>query len=244
MSGDKRLVSSGDVSVSNCGSASNVAGFVLAGGRSSRMGEEKALVELQGRPLIAHALDVLRGAGLEPRIAGARAELSAFAPVIADEQVDRGPLGGVCSALGQTAEEWAVFVSVDMPLMAPELVGYLMRDARLTGAAVTLAAVNGFAETFPAVVRRETLAALRERLERGDGGCFAAFEAAARPEKMRVLAAELLAQTGQVADARGLWPWQWFLNVNRSEDLERAAAVGRGNARGSSVAVVRTAGIE
>ena len=42
----------------------------------------------------------------------------------------------------------------------------------MTGAAITLTAVDGEAQTFPAVVRRETLPALRERLEQGDGGCF------------------------------------------------------------------------
>ena len=210
--------------------AAGAAGFVLAGGRSSRMGEEKALLELEGRPLIAHALDVLRGAGLTPQIAGARGDLSEFAPIVADERADCGPLGGVVSALAQTAEDWAVFVSVDMPLMAPELVTYLIRDAQMTGAAVTLVSVSGFAETFPAVVRRETLPALWEGLERGDGGCFRAFEAAAhqRGEKMRVLAAEVLAQGGQVTDARGLWPYEWFLNVNTPEDLSSAsAALGR-----------------
>ena len=45
---------------------------------------------------------------------------------------------------------------------------------------------------------------------------------------MRVLAAEVLAQGGQVTDARGLWPYEWFLNVNTPEDLRSAsAALGR-----------------
>ena len=221
MSEDKRLVRSEAVSGRHCRSAASVAGFVLAGGRSSRMGEDKALVELAGRPLVAHALDLLRAAGLEARIAGARSELNRFAPVVADEEGDRGPLGGVVSALAQTAGEWAAFVSVDMPLMAPELVAYLAEDARRTGCAVTLAACNGFAQTFPAVIRRDVLAVLRECLKSGTGGCFAAFEAAARGrgESVRVLPAEVLAQAGQVSDRRGLWPHQWFLNVNTREEL-------------------------
>ena len=78
------------------------AGFVLAGGRSSRMGTDKALMLLGGRPLIAHALDILRGAGLSASLAGARAGLERFAQVVADEEPDRGPLGGICSALAMT----------------------------------------------------------------------------------------------------------------------------------------------
>jgi molybdopterin-guanine dinucleotide biosynthesis protein A len=190
------------------------------------MGTDKALVELAGKPLVAHSVDQLRDAGLEPQIVGARSALSAFAPLIADEQPDRGPLGGVVSALAQTAEEWAVFVSIDMPLMAPALISYLREDARRTGCAVTLAACNGFAQTFPAAIRRDARPLLRAELERGAGGCFAAFEAAAREraQNVRVLAAEVLAQAGQVRDARGLWPHQWFLNVNTREDLEGASA--------------------
>lgn len=199
-----------------------VAGFVLAGGRSSRMGEDKSLVELAGRSLVAHAVDLLRAVGMEPHIAGARSDLSLFAPVIADEHPDRGPLGGVVSGLAQTAGEWAAFVSVDMPLMAPELVAYLVEDARRIGCAVTLAACNGFAQTFPAVVRRDALPMLRDCLKQGTGGCFAAFEAAARErgEHLRVLPAEVLAQTGLVRDGRGLWPYLWFLNVNTREELD------------------------
>ena len=43
-------------------------GAVLAGGASRRMGEPKALVELAGRPLIAHAVSAVADAGLEPVI--------------------------------------------------------------------------------------------------------------------------------------------------------------------------------
>ncbi len=125
----------------------DAAGFVLAGGRSSRMGRDKALVELGGRTLAAHAVDLLRSAGLSATIAGARSELAGVAPVIKDEAPDQGPLSGICSALASTDAELAVFIPVDLPLLPASLLEYLLRHAMTAGRAITLVSVNGFAQT-------------------------------------------------------------------------------------------------
>lgn len=200
------------------------AGFVLAGGQSSRMGRDKALVELAGRPLIVYALEALRGAGVSAQIAGARSELSAFAPVIPDREENFGPLSGVCSSLAATQDEFAVFLSVDLPLIPASLLAQLAWDTAMTGSTVTLASVNGFAQTFPAVVRRSALPALQEELHSGRAGCFAGFQAAAkhREEAPRILAVESLAQSGHVAHPLGLPAARWFHNVNAPADLELA----------------------
>ena len=199
-------------------------GFVLAGGRSSRMGTDKALVPFAGRPLIVHALEILRQAGLSASIAGARLPLDEYAPVVADAQPDRGPLGGICAALTSTMAEFAVFLPVDMPLLPASLIVYLLHHALITGRAVTLASVNGFAQSFPAVVCWSALPVLQAELEAGRGGCFAAFQAAAssRNEPVSVVPVELLVQTGQVSSS--LPAVRWFLNLNTGLDLQRAQA--------------------
>ena len=201
-----------------------VAGFVLAGGRSSRMGCDKALVELDGRTLAALAVDKLSEVGLSVAIAGARSDLGALASVIADEAPDEGPLRGICTALGSTKAALAVFLSVDLPLIPASLLSYLVRDARVTGAAVTLVSVNGLRQTFPAVLRTGLLPFLREELVAGRRGCFRAFETAARrvEGELRITPVELLVQAGQVRDEHALPAYQWFLNVNTPEDVERA----------------------
>jgi molybdenum cofactor guanylyltransferase len=202
----------------------SAAGYVLAGGRSSRMGRDKALVELAGRPLIAWALDALRGAELPAKIAGAVSELSAFAPVIADRETDAGPLEGICAALAVAESELAVFVSVDLPLIPAKLIEYLAWNAAMTGCMVTLASVNGYPQTFPAVVRRVALPALENELRNGVAGCFTGFQAAAARagEPVRVIAAESLEQTGRAEHPLGLPPARWFHNVNSPDELARA----------------------
>ena len=199
-------------------------GFVLAGGKSSRMGRDKALVELGERPLIAWVLESLHEAGLTARIAGARSELAEFAPVIADRESNAGPLAGVCAALAGCDAKLAVFLSVDMPLVPGELIAYLARDAAATGRMVTLASVDEFPQTFPAVVRREALGALEDELRNGSAGCFAGFQtAAARAgEQVRVIRAEELAQAGQIVHPLSMEPGRWFHNVNSPAELERA----------------------
>lgn len=206
------------------GSASEpeAAGFVLAGGRSSRMGSDKALVELCGEPLIRRALAVLRGAGLEAAIVGAQPDLSEYGRVVAD--AGGGPLDGVCSALESTTADFAVFLSVDMPLLPSALVAFLLDRARRTGAGIILVSVSGFAQTFPAVIHRSSLPALQCELHAGNGGCFSAFRAATGRlrRSLQILPVEDLVQAGHVADPRGLPAAFWFLNVNTPDDLARA----------------------
>lgn len=204
---------------------SRAAGFVLAGGQSSRMGRDKATLPFAGRPLIEHALSILREAGVSVSIAGARSpSLAQFAPVVEDAAPGQGPLAGLCAALAATKSEFAVFLPVDLPLLPASLIAYLLYHARITGQVVTIPAVNGFMQTFPAVLRRSSLPAMQAELDAGRNGCFSAFKAIAAEcgQPVRNIAVEFLAQAGLVAHPLGLPPIRWFLNLNNGEDLARA----------------------
>jgi len=202
----------------------DAAGFVLAGGRSSRMGQDKSLVQLAGQPLVVHALRILREAGMTASLAGGQPTLAAFAPVVEDSQSDLGPLGGICAALASTLARLAVFLPIDLPLLPASLIAYLLDHARITGESVTVPSVNGFAQTFPAVLDRAALAALESELEAGRGGCFAGFQTAAARlgGPITVLPVEMLAQSGHIAHPQGLPAARWFLNVNTPEGLRLA----------------------
>jgi molybdenum cofactor guanylyltransferase len=204
-------------------------GFVLAGGQSSRMGQDKSLVRFRGVPLIQHALQILRAAGIEARIAGARADLSSFAPAIPDDPAfsGLGPLSGICPAMGAASARFVVFIPVDLPLVPHELIRYLVHHARTTESAVTLASICGFVETFPVVIDSEAAPLLYQSLRSDDRKSLNAFRAAAdalsRP--FSVVPVEFLIQAGQIHDPHGLPPNAWFLSLNTPEDLHAAEAL-------------------
>ena len=207
----------------------DAAGFVLAGGRSSRMGTDKAMLFFAGQPLIVRALAILRQAGLRASIAGARSNLASFAPIVEDEATEpasgEGPLGGICAALASTPARWAVFVPVDLPLLPASLLSFLLHHARLTGRAVTLPSLNGFAQTFPVVLDRAVLPTLHAELSSGRRGCFAAFKAATSSlsQPVSTVAVEHLVQAGRLDHPTALPAVYWFLNVNTPADLELAS---------------------
>lgn len=188
------------------------------------MGVAKATAGFEGRPLIEHAVGIFREAGLPVSISGARPDLVHLAPVVDDLGSHRGPLGGICGALQAGSASWMVFIPVDLPLLPPALVSLMLNTAYITGDAIVTPSANGFAQTFPAVLSRAVLPTLKAELESGRGGCFAAFQIAAQAigQRMHVIAAELLAQTGQVKHPDGLSPSRWFFNINSATDLERA----------------------
>jgi molybdenum cofactor guanylyltransferase len=201
-----------------------VSAFLLAGGHSTRMGRDKALLPLAGRPLIAHALALLAEAGLPATILGNRPDLRSFAPVLDDAEPDHGPLAGICAALASTSARDALFLSVDQPLLPASLLIYLLHHACATASAVTVASVNGVVQTFPAVLDRSILPLLQQELAARHLGCLAAFRsvAAAAHQPFSAVPVEYLAQSGQAAHPTGLPAARWLFNLNTPADLDRA----------------------
>ena len=187
---------------------------------------DKALVEFRGQPLVVHALRILREAGMSASIAGARSDLKKYASVINDFDTPEGPLGGICAVMEVTSVTRLVFVPVDLPLLPPSLLWLLQNHAQVTGNAITATSIAGFVETFPVVLDRAALPALRAEFDAGRRGCFSAFQAAAAAlgQQVSVVAAELLVQVGLVRHPEGLPPSRWFFNVNSELDLRRAHA--------------------
>jgi molybdopterin-guanine dinucleotide biosynthesis protein A len=195
-----------------------VNGFVLAGGRSTRMGRDKALLEYGGRTLVEHAIDLLRAAGLEPHIVGTRPDLAAFAPVMEDLHPDCGPLGGLEAALAASSSKWNVFLPVDLPLLPVAFLRYLQERVGITSAAATIPSLAGRPQPLCAVYHRSLLAGIRRSIEARDYKVMRAIESTAEEREIDIFSVEA------VAAAREDWPLQppvhgWFQNVNTPEDF-------------------------
>ena len=186
------------------------------------MGTDKAAVEFQGQSLVVHALNILKATGLTASIAGARSPLADIAPVVEDREPDRGPLGGITAALVSSNLQYAVFITVDMPLLPPQLLTLLLDSARRSRAAVTVTSLGGFAQTFPVVMDRAVLPYLLGELQAGRGGCFAALQSAtiALGEELVVLPAESIVLPGAAEQPVE----RWFLNLNTPADMDSAKA--------------------
>lgn len=190
-------------------------GFILAGGQSTRMGRDKALLAYAGRPLVEHAVGLLRAVGLVPHILGNRPDLAVYAPVIEDIHPGCGPLGGIEAALTASNSEWNLFVPVDLPLLPPVFLKYLMERAAITRASATLPALAGRVHPLCAVYRRILLPGIKESIKAHD---YKVMRAIGRDAGIDIFSVEA------VAAARDDWPVaplprRWFQNLNTPEDM-------------------------
>ena len=182
-----------------------VAGFVLAGGRSSRMGRDKALLELNGETLIERALRKLKAVCEDAMIAGGSPELARFGRVISDPTPGLGPLGGVVAALEQSSCERNLFLAVDMPFVAESVLQSLISAGGPE--MVLLARADGYAQPLCGVYSRRALPVLREEL-------------VARRLKLK----EAVEATGGVAYVE-FAQLDWFRNLNSPDDFRAASGL-------------------
>jgi molybdopterin-guanine dinucleotide biosynthesis protein A len=198
-------------------------GFILAGGHSSRMGSDKALVLFGGIPLVRLALNTFAEAGMSARIAGSRSALGEFAEEVPDAFPESGPMSGIHAGLCASRAEWNLFLPVDLPLMPSSLLACMMRRARLTGAPVTAIRLNGRMEPFPAVLHRDILPHIARRLEEGISACHKAWRTIPEElgQSLDAVSVEILTQCGDCRHPLGLPSVFWFQSANSHAELAR-----------------------
>jgi molybdopterin-guanine dinucleotide biosynthesis protein A len=145
-----------------------ISAIIQAGGRSRRMGRDKALIDYQGRPIIAHVIDTLRVLTDDVAVISNRSDLySSFgARIVPDYDPPCGPLGGLAAGLRAMKAELAIVVACDMPFLNVNLLRWLIDLADGYDAIVPQSGVEY--EPLHAVYRRDCYHPIVQRLERGE----------------------------------------------------------------------------
>ncbi|MGE3961193.1 MAG: molybdenum cofactor guanylyltransferase [Dehalococcoidia bacterium] len=193
----------------------DVSGIVLTGGRSSRMGRDKAALVLGGSTLLARAVAALDAVADDIVIVRAPGQslplvqTSGSLTIVADAAEGLGPLAGIVHGLAAAAADIAVVVGVDHPFLRPSLLQLLVERVR-EGAPWVLPLLDGHAQPSCCALSRACLESLRARLEAGERSPAAVAEA---------LGAVLVPEAEwRRVDPEGLS----FLDVDTPEDFEAA----------------------
>ncbi len=200
-------------------------GFVIAGGKSSRMGADKAFLDFGGQTLLDRALSVM-GAACDrvaivgdparfPKYDSSKCEAMKHESVVADIFSGCGPLAGIHAALVHSSAELNLMLAVDMPFVSKELLKFLFSAAadEENHAIITVPRTSKGFQPLCAVYRRDFSTTAEQALRAGKYKIDAAFSGVA----IRVIEEPELAAGG--------FTEQCFFNMNTPQD--RLAAEGR-----------------
>lgn len=108
----------------------NYTAIILAGGKSSRMGEDKGLVLLNGKPMVDYLLRLFDSLGIKSIIISNNPTYKQFnVPVYEDIIKEKGPLAGIYTGLSVTETEKNIVVSCDVPCVSSHLIEVLLSSS-------------------------------------------------------------------------------------------------------------------
>ncbi len=190
-----------------------LSGIVLAGGRSTRFGSDKAAAPIGGRPMLQRVVEAVAEACDEVIVVAAVGGAGSLPPspeplVVVEDRVEgSGPLAGLVEGIRAARGPLCFVTSCDAPLLRPALLRLLA--GHLGGADICCPRVYGRLQPLAAVYRRETcLPVLERNLAAGRLPLLAAYD--------RLLVVEVDESAVRAADPA----LDSFLNVNRPADLE------------------------
>jgi uridine kinase len=144
-----------------------VAGLILAGGRSSRFGRDKLAEPIDGRPMLHHVIDAVRGVVTEVIVVAAPGSTPALLSnvrLVHDPRAFEGPLAGLATGFAQLdpAVERVIVVGGDMPSLVPGVLGDLIKS--LDGHDAAVLADDRGPRPLPMAARRSAIGPVVERL--------------------------------------------------------------------------------
>ncbi len=191
-------------------------GAILAGGKSSRMGQNKALAEVNGRPMVAHVADTVKNVARNTIISSNEPEAFDFLglPVFVDAIESCGPLAGIYTALKHAETRHCLVVACDLPFLTQPLLRFLCENC-LDHDILAFDSGKGV-EPLCAVYSKACLPVIAEQVQKGNRRVQDLFSQV----KTRIVQME----AGLFSDSANA-----FLNVNTPEELSRARKIRDGH---------------
>ena len=187
----------------NMSKTDNITAFILAGGQSSRMGTDKAVIMFKAKPMIEHVRGALSISFKNIiLISNHITHQSLGLPVIKDAFENIGPLGGIIAGLRHSQTELNLFMACDMPMVTPQIINALVEQTKPNSCTTT--SYNGKIETLCTLFPKSALPQLEEMVN----------------DQRYRLYDVLDSLKAQVVDVSHLCSFNPFANINTPEDLQ------------------------
>lgn len=181
-------------------------GVVLAGGQSSRMGQDKALMEIEGTTMLDRAIERLRPHCREILVIGDPDKYSLeHATVVPDDRPGLGPLGGLVTALRHARYVRTLVIACDLPNINDRLL-YLLKAELVGDRDAIVPNHSGMLEPMAAAYHRHAIEAFTAQLDKGE------------LKMSKALDTVRTAYTDVEPGEQG-WPTDLFRNINAPGDL-------------------------
>jgi molybdopterin-guanine dinucleotide biosynthesis protein A len=197
----------------------DVVGAILAGGKSTRMGTEKALLPLRGRPLIQHVAETLSALFREVVVIGGSNDAFRFLKLEVVQDVFRGcgPLGGIQAALNRTKPLPVFVLSCDTPFIPVGLINYILNFS--PAAPTKIATFEGVLQPLCGLYDSQSLDAIEHDLQVGKYSVLKTIQ-------------KIDHTTVPVTSDLPFFTPQIFWNVNRPEDYHMISGFAAGHSNG------------
>lgn len=141
----------------------DLSGYVLAGGRSSRFGRNKALALIEGKSMLTYSTDLLKKNCASVCVnRGIRTDID-FPDTISDLIPDIGPMGGIYSCLKASSTEYSLILTCDMPFLTAEMLDRLIQLWQKKKMPITLFKdKEGNLYPFPGIYSKACIPVLRQ----------------------------------------------------------------------------------
>jgi molybdopterin-guanine dinucleotide biosynthesis protein A len=194
---------------------SEISAFIIAGGKSTRMGPgaDKAFLLLNGRTLIDLMIQRAKSVADDVFIVGPKEKFSSYGRVVEDIYPECGPLSGIQAALNRSRTDLNVILPIDMPFVDPAFLSYVIGEAQRNAALVTVPKAKSGLQPLCAVYRRGFLPLAEKALKDGKYKIDALFS----PEIVSVIDFN-----DDNMKQRGFDP-AMFDNINSPDDYEAAS---------------------